>query len=135
MKHNSPSQPAIMAWPWRDAGRMLKVVGDRLGPLPLLQRKNCLPQTYCVFKLYFPERNQRRINWRQGGQLPCSLEKDRCSKWLASEGTHYAPRSSYPKPTVSSLVNCMERINIFQPVSLQQHYSLLPSTPAFCSFL
>lgn len=37
----------------------------------------CLRHT--VFKLNFPERNQRKINWR-GGKLPCSHEKNRCSK-------------------------------------------------------
>lgn len=61
---------------------MLDVGGGRLGPLPLLQRGNCLSQTYCVFKLYFLEKGKSRINCRQGARLPKSHEKaDALTKW------------------------------------------------------
>ncbi|KAM7329344.1 hypothetical protein ACRRTK_010957 [Alexandromys fortis] len=64
-------------WLRKDARQMLEVGGGRLGPL--LQRENCLLQTYCVFKLYFLEKGKSRINCRQGARLLQVPRKSRCS--------------------------------------------------------
>lgn len=92
----------------RDAGRMLEVGGGRLGLLPLLQRKNCLPQTYCVLNFPFRRGTRDELTGDKEENSPAPTKRTDGFKWLQVMGTHHAPRSSYPKHTVSSLVNCME---------------------------